>query len=1273
MTVDGYAIQSQYMADSVTQLLMRPVSTLLDVSSDGAKVLESLGIITIFDLAASSIFDSARQIVLAASQPPGLGTDHIAGDFVDSSYRDRTPRAVAAASLAAMRSIGEVTAKKIKDVLGLSTIQELANWPPYRVARSILNDAYGLSPTTLDDPERPDDLIPIARRYATERIQYDVIVMDRVLVNSENEMPKDLVTAGGIDVSDIVSAALVARPAIGAVLTYRQSWFPQGLALGHLLHSMALAPGESTRIAMVDWTRTVRARTDEDTTQTESLMAELTHTRAMQEVTASVAREAQSGFSFSTSEAHQEQSGETTGEASVGLRTPGLLETLAAGLIGGEKVGLSMGSSGTSHAKSDTNTKASGWAASSGERSLNAEMMQNITDRTHQAANSVRNRRATSIMETSQKENETLSTRVVSNYNHMHALTIQYFEVVQIYRVVVELARATRCLFVPMKLVTFTSEVIKRYRNVIADAALIPDVRALAWAQPNQVMVVPPNKAGQWDSTSLSIIKKALGDEVGTPNGTAIFLPIDGLLIYGLEGWDQQFYTLFSSLEVTLRNGQHLSYRINPDDYYQRSVFGPIVIPYNTDELRLRDGGDILKMSLIRSNEQESASGTLQVGLTFDVIYSTTLASDRAGAYPNLRVKVPINFKENEAETVVFQFERSPIEADIIEHLQQNALHYSSAIWRSLDAATITTMLATYGFHGRPLIELIDPIPVTINGNYVVFRYYGDNDIGNWKEFLQKHDLKNPKPIEDLVPLPSGGVFAEAVLGRSNSAEKLDITRFWNWQDSPIPILPPEIAPLQAGGKANDPNLKTGVLEGQVLNIVNPPSLPDPTGLAPLYNAIANGNMFRDMSGLAQTAALAQAALQAAQAGAGQATTAAGQAQQVAAQQLTEMLKTIGQVALAAMTGTGSGGSSAGAALLGALTGGGNPGVTKSPTNAGALINQGRSMDERGVSGSATPAKAPPAGSGVGITNSSGSGSHQVDAFDAALGGGGSGVLNQLLKTVLGTSPAPATPPPGSARASALTHVAAFKAATSTSPWKLSRSEVADRLTQLINKPSCVYQDGLNLCGPAAFLRLWVQRDPLTFAKFATELYETGSSYIGTLGVKPSSDLISQDYALIKSSHPDIPLPTDWMVLSALRDSENWVFDYQGTPDEDISAITLPGTVIEWLRATGIYSTIHDDTNLYFTKGLAHAISLVPAPNRDIILLINSSMLPKGSPVSTIEKLFPNHFIVLNSPIIVTSPGVVELNHWSWGSDDTISIARATFETNYYGAVIAER
>ena len=125
----------------------------------------------------------------------------------------------------------------------------------------------------------------------------------------------------------------------------------------------------------------------------------------------------------------------------------------------------------------------------------------------------------------------------------------------------------------------------------------------------------------------------------------------------------------------------------------------------------------------------------------------------------------------------------------------------------------------------------------------------------------------------EIIPLPSGGVFAEAVLGRFNAAEKIDLTRFWNWQDSPIPITAPEIAPVQAGSRARSDEIRPGQLSAPVVTIQNPTALPDPTGVAAILGAIQQGNMFRDMSGLAQTAALAQAGVQASAQGA----TAAGQ------------------------------------------------------------------------------------------------------------------------------------------------------------------------------------------------------------------------------------------------------------------------------------------------------------------------------------------------------------------------------------------------------------
>ena len=95
---------------------------------------------------------------------------------------------------------------------------------------------------------------------------------------------------------------------------------------------------------------------------------------------------------------------------------------------------------------------------------------------TEQHPASARYRRATSVREVSKSKHEECSTRIVANYNHMHALTVQYFEVVQLYRIVSELHRVDRCIFVPLELLDFSGDAgmktIERWRATLERVAL---------------------------------------------------------------------------------------------------------------------------------------------------------------------------------------------------------------------------------------------------------------------------------------------------------------------------------------------------------------------------------------------------------------------------------------------------------------------------------------------------------------------------------------------------------------------------------------------------------------------------------------------------------------------------------------------------------------------------------------------------------------------------------------------------------------------------------
>ncbi len=124
--------------------------------------------------------------------------------------------------------------------------------------------------------------------------------------------------------------------------------------------------------------------------------------------------------------------------------------------------------------------------------------------------------------------------------------------------------------------------------------------------------------------------------------------------------------------------------------------------------------------------------------------------------------------------------------------------------------------------------------------------------------------------------LPSEGVFAEAVLGQSNSAEEIDITRFWDWNAWPIPILPPDMQPIDASSRFQQTGTKDDDLGASLAQL---PALQG-SELGAIMAAVQAGNMFRNMSGIEQTTALATALGDSASRGATEAAKTALEAQE---------------------------------------------------------------------------------------------------------------------------------------------------------------------------------------------------------------------------------------------------------------------------------------------------------------------------------------------------------------------------------------------------------
>jgi hypothetical protein len=260
--------------------------------------------------------------------------------------------------------------------------------------------------------------------------------------------------------------------------------------------------------------------------------------------------------------------------------------------------------------------------------------------------------------------------------------------------------------------------------------------------------------------------------------------------------------------------------------------------------------------------------------------------------------------------------------------------------------------------------------------------------------------------------------------------------------------------------------------------------------------------------------------------------------------------------------------------------------------------------------------------------------------------------------------------------------IQAFRARAGSSPWtSLDRQSVADRLLEIIKQPRGLLQEGLNLCGPAAFFQMAAGRDPVGVASFATALFESGEGQLGELSVAPSEELLTADYAAM-GERGALPPQADWMLLGALRNSMNvfWQPSWKGDPEQTVAGMTRPEELAGWMEKSGLWNGVKDDGKWAANRGIPHALSLTMAPGTDIAFLININMLA-DSKTTFIQSIrhnsflqsFPNHWVVLLAePVLDEKEENVTLNVWTWGLTGRAVVPVQIFIENYYGSVSGE-
>jgi hypothetical protein len=218
----------------------------------------------------------------------------------------------------------------------------------------------------------------------------------------------------------------------------------------------------------------------------------------------------------------------------------------------------------------------------------------------------------------------------------------------------------------------------------------------------------------------------------------------------------------------------------------------------------------------------------------------------------------------------------------LLQHVVENTVDYSKAVWQSLTPEERAIMLERFtigvpsggvpdGTDDVPLLNCVANQVLGYFGNAAIMPFfippgvaekvkYTSRDV---QDSLLRFHRQSYRPAQSSLTLPARGVLGEAVLGHCESSEKIDLTRFWNWQDSP----PDTATDLSAvAGLFADSNQLVGPAGGQAPAVLQPGASmvtinSGPAALSPadLASALIKGqptsNLPQDLTGITQLGA----------------------------------------------------------------------------------------------------------------------------------------------------------------------------------------------------------------------------------------------------------------------------------------------------------------------------------------------------------------------------------------------------------------------------------
>ena len=688
------------------------------------------------------------------------------------------------------------------------------------------------------------------------------------------------------DTRTIYQAASIAH---GHLLQFKQEWAPDGYSLGDIVYSLPLAPGQKKQIAVLDWERRESAAKSQELDYEEALSNTLVRDRDINEVVSGTLSENLRGSSKATSRG-------------IGFGLGGAIMGVFSGGTYGGLFGISGGAS-----------SAGSNASQSSRRDMTSNSLQSITDRTQQSASAVRSQRATVVQTVSQGERVQATAESVANYNHCHAITIQYFEVLRHFKVRNRLANVQECLFVPLQMTRFDSAKCLRWRSSLERGLFRPEFArgfdavariqnekesasenyydSIGYPRSRYAEQAIHNFNGElyFEFFFFNTHEKKINDAI-----TAFFNlfgisldPLRDRQITDAELADhvgpRTIEQLLNAFIIRTDKGLDLKLDLTLNSRFRQSVplrvavrssaqtphipresFEALIVELDAAKLPPGTTAAIAQFTTYMKVTLRSGSLRYRGDHLAETLFNGRIDNDIFAGTDGAYLYTPLNANELKNPR------GEDVEAanNLIHHLNENMEYYDSWLFMNFTPERrfmlLDGMIAPGKANGRSVASVVENRVIGIAGNSLILPvapgYQLDPTIDDTFDMFAQYYDDPPEPMR--LSMPTKGVYAEAVMGQCNSCEEKDETRFWRWEESPIPDSPnTQILPLDTGTRRTDPgSLDPKELPTPVVNIQNAPILPDPAALQTLIATLGKGDAFRDLTGLNQNQLNAAAA-----------------------------------------------------------------------------------------------------------------------------------------------------------------------------------------------------------------------------------------------------------------------------------------------------------------------------------------------------------------------------------------------------------------------------